>query len=97
MQLKKINQKLLAKDGRLKRYHNRVNKYNQNREFQNYERKLKQQVGSECTKTYQQPVENEAKLQWSIIWKWKDYDRKAERVNNTEKRISSVWTKDMRR
>ena len=37
VQLEKINQKALAKEGRLKRYRQRVKQYRQNRTFQNNE------------------------------------------------------------
>ena len=37
MQLVEMNQKKLAKERRLKRYHERVKQYNQNRVFQNKE------------------------------------------------------------
>ena len=40
VQLEEINQKVLAKEGRLKRYRQRVKQYRQNRTFQNNERKF---------------------------------------------------------
>ena len=40
VQHKEINQKVLAKEGRLKRYRQRVKQYKQNRTFQNDERKF---------------------------------------------------------
>ena len=43
IQLEEINQKVLAKEGRLKRYQQRVKQYRQNRTFQNNERKFYQQ------------------------------------------------------
>ena len=55
IQLEEINQKVISKEGRLKRYRQRVNQYRQNRIFQNNERKFYQQVGGNDTKTYQQP------------------------------------------
>ena len=45
IQLEEINQKILAKEGRLKRYRQRVKQYRQNRTFQNNERKFNQQMG----------------------------------------------------
>ena len=55
VQLEEINQKVLAKEGRLKRYQQRVKQYRQNRTFQNNERKFYQQLGKHTdTKTYQQ-------------------------------------------
>ena len=43
IKLEEINQKALAKEGRLKRYRQRVTQYRQNRTFQNDERKFYQQ------------------------------------------------------
>ena len=40
VQLEEINQKLLAKEGKLKRYRQRLKQYRQNRVFQNNERKF---------------------------------------------------------
>ena len=54
-QLEEINQKVKAKEGRLRRYRQRVKQYRQNRIFQNNERKFNQQVGGDGTTTYQQP------------------------------------------
>ena len=45
--LEKINQKVLAKEGRLKGYRQRVKQYRQNRIFQNNERKFYQQLGDD--------------------------------------------------
>ena len=42
VQLEEINEKVLAKKGRLKRYRQRVKQYRQNRTFQNNERKFYQ-------------------------------------------------------
>ena len=55
VQLEEINPKVLAKEGRLKRYRQRVKQYRQNRTFQNNERKFYQQLEGDNTKTYQQP------------------------------------------
>ena len=65
-QLEEINQKVLAKEGRLKRFRERVKQYRQNRTFQNNERKLYQQLGEDYNKTYQQPDAKET--QWFWIW-----------------------------
>ena len=51
LQLEEINQKVLTKDGRLKRYRQRVKQYRQNRTFQNKERKFYHQIGEDDTKT----------------------------------------------
>ena len=52
IQLEEINQKVLTKEGRLKRYLEKVKQYRQKRTFQNNERKFYQQVGWNDTKTY---------------------------------------------
>ena len=51
IQLVEIYQKVLAKEGRLKRYQQRVKQYRQIRIFQNNERKFYQQVGGDDNKT----------------------------------------------
>ena len=59
IQLEEINQNVLAKEGRLKRYRQRVKQYRQNRTFQNNERKFYKQLGGGDMKTYQQPDDKE--------------------------------------
>ena len=71
MQLEEINQNILVKEGKLKRYRDRVKQSNQNRIFQKNERKFYLLLGGECTRNYQQPDENEAKIFWSKIWQRK--------------------------
>ena len=56
MQQEEINQNK-AKEGRLKNYWDIFKQYQQNRIFQNDEKKFDQQVGGECTKTNQQTEE----------------------------------------
>ena len=68
---KEINQKL-AKEGRLKRYRDRVKQYRQNRMFQNNEKKFYQQVGGDGMKTYQQSDACETKQFWRKIWQPKN-------------------------
>ena len=55
VQLEEINQKVLAKEGRLKRYRQRVKQYRQNRTFQNKERKFYQRWGGHDIKACQMP------------------------------------------
>ena len=55
IQLKEINQKVLSKEERLKRYRDRAKQYRQNRTFQNNERKFYQLVRGEWAKAYQEP------------------------------------------
>ena len=45
LQLEKINKKVVAKEGRLTRYRQKVKQYRQNRTFQNNERTFYQQDG----------------------------------------------------
>ena len=67
-ELEEINQKVLAKERRLKRYRQRVKQYRQNKTFQNNERNSYQQFGGEYNKTYQQPDEKETQRFWTKIW-----------------------------
>ena len=55
VQVEEINQRVLAKERRLKKYRQKVKQYRQNRTFQNNERKFCIQLGGDDTKTYQQP------------------------------------------
>ena len=50
----------MAKEGKLKRYQDRVKEYNKNRTFQSKERKFNQQVKGVCMRTYEQLDANEA-------------------------------------
>ena len=72
MQLEKINQKVLTKEERLKRYRQRVKQYWKDRTFQNNERKFYQQLGGDGTKTYQQLDAKETKRFWTKIWQPKN-------------------------
>ena len=63
-----MNQKVLAKEGRLKRDRLRVKQYRQNRTFQNNERIFYQQLGRNDTETYQQPDAKEIERFWTEIW-----------------------------
>ena len=67
VQLEEKKQKVPAKEGRLKRYRQRVKQYRQNRTFQNNERKFYQQLGGSDTKTYQQPDAKETERFWTKI------------------------------
>ena len=51
--LEVTNQKIMAKEGRLKRYRDRTKQNKQNWTFQNNKRKFYQQVGEEWAMTYQ--------------------------------------------
>ena len=78
MQLEEIKQNILAKEGRLKRYQQRVKQNRQNRKFQNNERKFYQQLGAHDTKAYQQPDAIETEQFWTKIWQIKKHNEKAE-------------------
>ena len=73
IQREEINQKALAKEGRLKRYWDRIKQYRQKRTFE----KIYLQLGEECTKTNQQPNDKETKLFWSKIWERREHNRKS--------------------
>ena len=75
-QHEEINQKVLAKEGRLKRYCDWSKQYKQHRTFQNFERKYKQQIGGGSAKKIPQPNTREAKHNWSKIWEWRDHKKR---------------------
>ena len=85
IQFEKMNKKILAKQGRLKRYWDCVKQCKQNRIFQNNKRKLYQKVGGESSRTNQWQDEKEAKQFWSQIRKQKEHNRKVEWINNMKK------------
>ena len=78
---------MLAKEGRLKRYRQRVKQYRQNRTFQNNERKFYQQLGESHTKTYQQPDAKETERFWMKIWQPKKHNQNAEWINNITREL----------
>ena len=82
VQLEEINQMVLAKKGRLKRYRQRVKQYRQNRTFQNNGRKFYQQLSRHDTKTYQQSDAKETEQFWTKIWQPKKDNEKAEWIND---------------
>ena len=51
-QLEEINQNVLPKEWRVKKYRQRIKKYRQNRVFQNNERKYSKQLGVHDAKTH---------------------------------------------
>ena len=79
--LEEINQKVLAKEARLKRYRDRIKQYRQNRTFQNNERKFYPQVGGKITKINPQLNSSEAKQFWSKIWEPRDHSRTTKWIN----------------
>ena len=72
VQLEEINQNVLAKEGRLKRYRQRVKQYRQNRTSQNNERKFYQRLGGSDRKTYELPDAKETERFWTKIWQPKN-------------------------
>ena len=90
VQIVEINQKVMAKEGRLKRYWQRVKQYRQNRTFQNNERKFYQQLGGSDMKTYQQPDIKETERFWTKIWQPKKHNKNAEWINNITREIEGL-------
>ena len=72
MQVKAINQKVLVKEGRFRRYRQRVKQIRQNSTFQNNERKFYLQLGGDYDKKYQQPDAKETQIFWTKIWQPKN-------------------------
>ena len=83
IQLEEIYQKVLAKEGRLKGYQQKVKQYRQNRTFQNNERKFYQQLEDD-NKTYHQPDEKETQRFWTKRWLPKN-NEKAELINHIKR------------
>ena len=96
VELEEINQKILAKEGRLKRYRQRVKQYRQNRTFQNNERKFYQQLGGSDTKTYQEPDAKETERFWAKIWEPKK-QRKCWMDKQHYKRARQAWRRPQNR
>ena len=55
IQPEEISQRVLVKEGRSKRYRQKVKQYRQNRTFQNNERKFYQQLGGDDAEINRQP------------------------------------------
>ena len=91
IQFEEINQKVLAKEGRLKRYRQRVKQFRQNRTFQINERKFYQQLGGDDIKTYQQPNAKETERNWTKIWQPKKHDERAEWGKQYYKITRRTW------
>ena len=65
IQLEEINQKVLAKEGRLKRYRQRVKKYRQNRTFQTAKENF---INNLEEMTRKQPDAKGTERFWTEIW-----------------------------
>ena len=79
--MEQINSKLLASEGRVKRYRDRIEQYRQNMTFKNNKRNFYQQEDGEC----QQQDAKEAKQFGSKIWERKERNRKDQWINKMEK------------
>ena len=90
VQIEGINQKVLAKEGRLNRYRQKVKQYRQNRTSQNKERKFYQQLGGSDTKTYQQPDAKETERFWTKILQLKKHNENAEWINNITRELEGL-------
>ena len=90
IQHEKINQKVLEKEGWLKRYRQGVKQCRQNRTSQNKERKFYQQVGWDDTKTYQQPDAREAEQFWCKICQPRENNKKSRMDKQHGKRVSTL-------
>ena len=90
VQLEEIHQKVLEKEGRLKRYRQRVKQYRQNRTFQNNERKFYQQLGGDNNKTHQHPNAKETERFWTKMWQPKQHNEKAEWINHITKELEQL-------
>ena len=87
IELEEINQKVLAKEGLLKRYRQREKQYRQNRTFQSNERKFYQQLGGDDTKTYQQLDARETERFWTETRQPKKQNEKVEWINNMTREV----------
>ena len=84
--LETIRQRMIAKEGKLKRYRNGINQYNQNRTFQNNEGRFYQQLNWQIGgKEQEKSNAEEAKRFWSDIWD-----------NPKEHKSDAKWLKDLR-
>ena len=90
VQLEEINEKVLAKERRLKWYRQRVKHYRQNRTFQNNNRKFYQQLGGDYTRTYQQPDAKETERIWTKIRQPKKHKENAEWINNITRELEGL-------
>ena len=90
VQLEELHQKVLAKEGTLKRYRQRVKQYRQNRTFQNNERKFYQELGGDDNKTHQQPNAKETERFWTKIWQPKQHNEKVEWINHITRELEQL-------
>lgn len=81
-----IKQRIVATTGKIKRFANRIKQFQQNRLFQNNQRRFYQEVNSEGQhQTNEVPEANDAKLFWSSLW-----SKEVKHSNEAE------WLKDFR-
>ena len=87
VQLEEINQKVLAKEGRLKRYRQRIKQYRQNRTFQ---KKMKENSTNNWEEMTRERTNNrmQKKLKfWKKIWQPKENNGESEWLNNITKEL----------
>ena len=89
VQLEEINQKVLAKEGRLKRYRQSVKQYRQNRTFQNNERKFYQQLGGDDAKNTNNRMQKKPN-DFGLDMATKKYNGKAEWRNTMTKELEGL-------
>ena len=80
----------MAKEGRVKRYQQRVKQYRQNMTFQNNERKFDQKVEGDGTKTYQQLDARETEIFWTKIWRPREHNKRVELISSMEKELEGL-------
>ena len=90
VRLEEINQKVPAKEERLKSKTKQKGKTKQNWAFQNNERKFYQQLGGHETKRYQQPDAKESEQFWTKIWQLKKHNEKAEWINDMTRELKGL-------
>ena len=90
VQFEEINQKILAKEGRLKEISTKVKQYRQNRTFQNNERKFYQQLGGCDTKTHQQPDTRENRTILDENMATENHNEKAEWINCMTREVEGL-------
>ena len=83
IQFEEINQKVLSKEKRFKRYRERVKQYRQNRKFY-------QQVEGDDTNTHQQPDAREAEQFWSKIMQPREHKKNAECSSKMAKKLEGL-------
>ena len=87
MQCEEINQKVLVKEGRLKRYWDRIKQYRQNRTLKKTKIILPPSRWGNVRRQTQQLDDKKTKQFWSKLWKRKEHKRKAKYISNIRKEL----------